>query len=438
MVVQLQNFKNIFLVPELRRKLAFTFIVLAVFRFGQHIPLPGIDPARLVQLMQGAAGSILGYLDVVAGGALRKFAIFALGIGPYISASIMIQLLTVMVPTLEALSKEGEYGRRIINQYTRYLTLGLAFLQGFGYTFLAENMGLAIYPGWGFRLTSVLILCVGAMFVMWLGEQITAHGVGNGSSILIFGSIVAGLPVAIAKLLSEIKLGQIAPMIGIALLGIGIAVIMCVVFLEKGERRIPVHYAKRVVGNRVYGGQSSYIPLKINISGVIPVIFAGTIIQMPMMVVRLLANRFPALSGLQDMLMPTEILYNVLLIGLIVFFAFFYTAIIFNPVELAENMRKSGGFIPGIRPGKRTSEFFDYVLTRVGLPGAMYLSFLAVIPNILAGFFRFPSAYVFSGLSMLIAVGVALDTSAKIESYLIERRYDGFLTSGRLRGRGNR
>ena len=431
----LHNLKNIFFVEELRKKLAYTLGVLIIFRLGHHIPLPGIDPVKLLSMMSGAAGGILGYLDIVSGGALRRFAIFALGIGPYISASIMVQLLSMMLPQLEELSKEGEVGRQKLNQYTRYLTFGLALVQGFGYSVYAESIGLVMTPGWMFRVTTVLILCVGALFVMWLGEQITARGIGNGSSILIFSSIVAGLPVAVSKLMTELRLGQILPIIGIGLGALTLGVIIAVIYLEKGERKIPVHYAKRVIGNRMYGGQSSFIPLKINSAGVIPVIFAGSMMSLPFMVLNFLVARWPWFAIAQEWLSQGSLVYNICLAGLIIFFAYFWTAIMFNPTELAENMRKSGGFVPGIRPGKRTAEFFDYVLTRVGFPGAVYLASLVIVPNLLGAFFKLPAAYIFSGTSLLIVVGVALDTTAKIETHLIERRYEGFLSSGRLKGR---
>ena len=437
MVVLLHNFKNIFFVPELRRKLAFTLGVLAVYRFGVHVPIPGINAAALGNLLSsGLAGSVISYLDLFSGGALSNFAIFALGMIPYINASIMIQLLTVMIPSLEQLSKEGEYGRKIIGQYTRYLTLGLSVIQGLGISFFIEaqaQMGLVLNPGWGFRLTTVLILSVGALVVMWLGEQINAHGIGNGSSMIIFAGIVVGLPGAILKVINYVKMGQMDPLLVGVLVAITLVVIACVVFLEKGERRVVIQYAKRVVGHKVYGGQSSYIPLKINPSGVIPVIFASAIIHLPMMLTNMLATRFVALSFLAEWFAYGGAIFYILETVLIVFFAYFYTAVIFNPVELAENIRKSGGSVPGIRPGKRTADFFDYLLTRVGLPGAMYLAALAVVPSILQNIFSFP--VMFSGISLLIVIGVAMDTSSQIESHLIERRYEGFLSTGRMKGR---
>lgn len=438
MIVLLKNFKNIFLVSELRRKLGFTLAVLAVYRFGAHIPIPGINTAALQGLMSSKlAGGLLSYLDLFSGGALKQFAIFALGMIPYINASIMMQLLTVMLPSLERLSKEGEYGRKIINQYTRYLTLGLSIMQGFGLSALIESQpGVVFNSGWGFRLTTVLILSVGSLFVMWLGEQITAHGLGNGSSMIIFAGIIVNLPGAIIKVISHVRMGQTDPLLAGFLVFVTVSVIACIIFLEKGERRVSVQYAKRVVGQKVYGGQSSYIPLKINPSGVIPVIFASAIMHLPILLANAISGWIPALSFIGDWFNYGTPLFFVMQTGLIVFFAFFYTAVIFNPVELADNIRKSGGFIPGIRPGKRTAEFFDYLLTRIGLPGALYLATLALVPSLLQNMFNFP--VMFSGISLLIVIGVAMDTSSQIEAHLIERRYEGFLASGRLRGRGGR
>jgi preprotein translocase subunit SecY len=439
MVIQLHNFKNIFLVSELRKKLAFTLGIFAVYRFGAHVSIPGIDVLALSNLFNsGTAGGLLSYLDLFSGGALSHFALFALGMSPYISASIMMQLLTIMVPTLEALSKEGEYGRRIIGQYTRYLTLGVSVVQGFAaVAYIERTPGIVIAPGWGFRLTAVLILCVGSLFVMWLGEQINSHGIGNGSSMLIFAGIVAGLPSAVIKIIEYLRLGQTDMLIVSLLVLVTLAVIACVVFLEKGERKVPVQYAKRIVGQKVYGGQSSYIPLKINPAGVVPVIFSQAILAVPMTIMSLLATRLPWLNQwVMDWFNGQSLLYSIVNAGLIIFFAFFYTAIIFNPAELADNIRKSGGFIPGIRPGKKTAEFFDYLLTRVGFPGAVYLAMLAIVPGMLKTFINFP--VIFSGVSLLIVIGVALDTSAQIESHLIERRYEGFLSTGRLKGRVGR
>jgi len=438
-VVLIRNFKNIFLVTELRNKLLFTLAVFAVYRLGTHIPIPGINTHVFSKLISsgGVVGGLLSYLNLFSGGALKRFAIFALGMGPYINASIMIQLLTVMIPSLEQLSKEGEQGRRVINQYTRYLTLGLSIMYGLSTAMFVERMeGLAISPGWGFRLTTMIILTVGALFVMWLGEQINSHGIGNGSSMIIFAGILANFPGAMIKVFERIRLGGAEDVFWAGLLAFfAVAVISCIVFLERGERRIPVQYAKRVVGQKVYGGQSSYIPLKLNSAGVIPVIFASALISMPIAIISLLATKLPFLKVIaEEWLRYGGLLYSILTAGMIMFFSFFYTAIIFNPVELADNIRKSGGFIPGIRPGRRTADFFDYILTRVGFPGAVYLAVLAILPGVIQNMFpHFPT--MFDGISLLIVVGVALDTSSQIESQLIERRYEGFLSTGRLKGR---
>jgi len=436
-VVLIRNFKNIFLVPELRQKLMFTVGVLAVYRFGVHIPIPGINVYALGSLFKsGLLGNILSYLDLFAGGALSNFAIFALGIVPYINASIMMQVLTLMLPSLEALAKEGEYGRQKINQYTRYLTLAISVIHGFGAaTMLESQPGIVLFPGWGFRITTMFILSVGALFVMWLGEQINSHGIGNGSSIVIFAGIVAGLPAALIKLFGLVSEGEVDPLLVIWLGVVTLAVILCIIFLEKGERRVPVQYAKRIIGHRVYGGQSSYIPLKLNPSGVIPVIFAQAFLVMIVSAIGFIARRFSVLSFFAEWFNSGPV-YFALLAALIIFFSFFYTAIIFNPVELADNIRKSGGFIPGIRPGKKTAEFFDYLLVRLGFPGSLYLATLAIVPGILRIMFHFP--LMFSGISLLIVIGVAMDTSAQIEAYLIERRYEGFLSTGRLKGRFGR
>jgi preprotein translocase subunit SecY len=436
-VVLLHNFKNIFLVSELRKKLAFTLGIFAVFRFGVHVPIPGVDVTALNTLFSSQlAGGLLSYLDLFSGGALRNFAIFALGMSPYISASIMMQLLTIMVPSLEALSKEGDYGRRIINKYTRYLTLGISIVQSMGIATYIERSapGIVINPGWGFRLSAVLILSLGALFVMWLGEQINAHGIGNGSSMIIFAGIVASFPSALLRIVENVRMGQTDLLVAGLLAIITLAFICCIIFLERGERKVPVQYAKRVVGHKVYGGQSSYIPLKLNPSNVVPVIFSSAILGMPMTIAGFFAARWPDVNRfLMDWFYNERLLFNVLNAGLIIFFAFFYTAVIFNPVELADNIRKSGGFIPGIRPGKKTAEYFDYLLTRVCFPGAIYLALLAILPSMLKNIMSFP--VMFSGVSLLIVIGVALDASAQIESHLIERRYEGFLATGRLKGR---
>lgn len=437
MVVLLRNFKNIFYVEELRKKLFYTLMVFAVYRLGVHITMPGVDLVALKSFFSGATSGMLWYLNMFSGGALQYFSIFALGMSPYISASIMMQLLTIMVPSLEQLSKDGEYGRRIINQYTRYLTLFISLVQGLSMVMYIEKQpGLILTPGWSFRAVSVFLMMVGALFVMWLGEQINAHGLGNGSSMIMFAGIVAGLPSATIRMIENVRLGQMDPLLAIVFIIFSLAVVSCVIFLEKGERKVPVQYAKRVVGNKLYGGQTSFIPLKLNPSGVVPVIFASAILGMPLTLAGMVAARYPGLNNLVNTWFSyNSAFYNVLNAGLIVFFAFFYTAIIFNPVELADNLRKSGGFVPGIRPGAKTSQFFDYLLTRIGFPGALYLATLAILPSLLSGS-AFP--LMFSGTSLLIVIGVGLDTSSQIESHLIERKYEGFLSTGRLKGRWSR
>lgn len=438
MVVLLHSFKNIFFVEELRRKLLFTLGIFAVYRFGVHVTIPGIDVLTLKSFFAGGTG-LLSYLDLFSGGALQNFSIFLLGPSPYISASIIMQVLAVVSPSLEQLQKEGEYGRRIINQYTRYLTLLLSVIQGFGFASYMESRpeSIVISPGWGFKLTAILILSVGALFVMWLGEQITAHGLGNGSSMIIFAGIVTRIPQAIITIIQNIRMGQADFLLIALLITLALVVIACIIFEQKAERKIPIQYAKRMVGNKLYGGQSSYIPFKLNPAGVVPVIFASAILSLPAMLINLIAVRFPALQTIVvQWFVPGALLYSVLNAGLIIFCAFLYTSIIFNPVELADNIRKSGGFIPGIRPGKKTAEFFDYLLTRIGFPGAVYLALLAILPRVLQQIFGFPS--MFDGVSLLILVGVALETSAQIESYLIERKYEGFLSTGRLKSRWGR
>lgn len=437
MVVLLRNLKNIFYVEELRKKLFYTLMVFAVYRLGVHITMPGVDLVALKGLFSGATSGMLWHLNLFSGGALQYFSIFALGMGPYISASIMMQLLTIMVPSLEQLSKDGEYGRRIIGQYTRYLTLLISLVQGLSMVLYIESKpGLIIVPGWEFRIVSVFLMMVGSLFVMWLGEQINSHGLGNGSSMIIFAGIVAGLPSSGIRLIENVRLGQTDPIIAVVFVLFALAVVSCVIFLEKGERKVPVQYAKRVIGNKLYGGQTSFIPLKLNPAGVVPVIFASAILGMPMTLAGMVASRWPSLNNLVNTWFSyNSAFYNVLNAGLIVFFAFFYTAIIFNPLELADNLRKSGGFVPGIRPGARTAQFFDYLLTRIGFPGALYLATLAIVPSLLSGS-AFP--IMFSGTSLLIVIGVGLDTSAQIESHLIERKYEGFLSTGRLKGRWSR
>ncbi len=432
-MVLLRNFANIFKIPELTKKILFTLGVLVIFQIGRMIPAIGVDVSMLAELMtkQAAFKGFLSYFDTFSGGALTQSTIFALGIGPYITASIMMQMLSMTVPTLEALMKEGDYGRRMINQYTRYVALFLSVGYSISYAFYLERMNVVVSPGWGFILLFTLSLSVGALFVMWLGEQISLFGIGNGSSMLIFAGIVSTFPSKFAQLLT------IHPLKALLTLVIFVTIAGCIVYLEKGERKIPVQYARRIIGQRVYGGQSTYIPFKINTVGVMPVIFASSLLNIPMFVIGMLASKFAFLKGASVYLAYGTPLYNVFEFGLIIFFTFFYTAIAFNPTELADNIKKSGGFIPGIRPGKQTADYFEYILDRIGLVGAVYLGVLAIAPTILlSGILKLP--FVLSGTSLLIMVGVALETSSQIESYLIEYRYGSFLSSGRMKSKAAR
>lgn len=441
-MVILRNFVNIFFVSELRKKLFFTLGVLIVHRIGSHIPAAGIDLGALQRVMDMSAsglGSFFGYLDLFSGGSLKQCAIFALGIMPYITSSIVMQLLTMTTPSLEALVKEGEYGRKIINQYTRYLTFIVAFMQSLGLALVSERMGWATNPGWAFRIVFILTLTVGCMFVMWLGEQISLFGIGNGASVIIFAGIVARFPTDVIKLIGGVMEGYTSWFVALMVLVIFVAIAAGIVFLEKGERKIPVQYSRRIVGQHMYGGQSTYIPFKINTAGIMPVIFSNAVLQMPIMAASFLATRFTMFKSVMTYFNQTTALFNVVDFLLIIFFSFVYTAMVFNPDELADNIKKSGGFIPGIRPGRKTAEFFNYILTRIGLIGALYLGFLAISPNIFRALLKDDlnvAMTLLSGTSLLIMVGVALDMAAQIESYLIEHRYEGFLSSGRMKVRG--
>jgi preprotein translocase subunit SecY len=438
-MVLLKNFKNIFLIPELAKRILFTIGVLAIYRLGTYIPLIGINIPMLADYMQKAGGltsGLFGYIDMLSGGALQTGALFALGINPYITASIMMQMLSMTVPSLEVLQKEGEYGRKIINQYTRYLTLGLSIVYGIMYISMLTHNNLMVNNSFGLKFLFVVSLVVGAMLIMWFGEQITLMGIGNGSSLLIFAGIVARFPADIQKTVTAVSAGSLSMFLAFVILAVFMAIAACIVFLEKGDRKIPIQYARRIIGQRVYGGQSTYIPFKINTAGVMPVIFASSILQIPIALSAFLGDRFAFFRVMGESLGRGGLVYNVLTFGLIVFFTYVYTALIYNPAEIAENIKKGGGFIPGIRPGKQTADFFDYILTRVGLVGALYLGTLALMPWVLGYFITMP--FVLGGTSLLIVVGVALDTSAQIESYLIEHRYDGFLSSGRIRGRVSR
>lgn len=438
-MILLRNFINIFYIAELLKKLIFTLGILIVYRIGVVlIPLIGVDINQLRLLMERGTGlgGVFKYIDMFSGGSLSQGSLFALGITPYITASIMMQILTLSVPTLELLIKEGEYGKKLINEYTRYLALGIAFFQSLGVAFLLERYGLVLDPGWGFRLACVFSLTIGSMFVMWLGEQISLRGIGNGSSMIIFAGIVSCFPSDILRTIGWIQNGDVDPLIGLVLLLLVVGMAGAIVYLEKGDRKIPVQYTRRIIGQRMYAGQSSYIPFKINTAGVMPTIFSHTVLNIPIFITSLLAARFLIFQTISQAITPGGLLYNVLDFFLIIFFSFFYTAIQYNSDELAENIKKQGGFIPGIRPGKKTAEYFNYILTRIGLTGAIYLAALAIFPNFLQHILKLPSVLsIMNGTSLLIMVGVALETAAQIESYLIEHRYEGFLTGGRLKDR---
>jgi preprotein translocase subunit SecY len=441
-MVLLKNFLNMFYIPELRKKVFFTLGILVIYRLGNHIPMIGVDIDKLQQMMSQGVGlsGIFSYLDLFSGGSLRQCTLFALGISPYIMSSIMMQMLSLSIPSLEQLAKEGEYGRKMINQYTRYLTVFVSLFQSTGFVFLLERYGLVIDPTLSSRILFVLSLTVGTMFVMWLGEQISLFGLGNGSSMIIFGGIVARFPDDIVKTIGAIQEGYLDPLVGGLLFIIAIAIAAGIVFLEKADRKIPVQYSRRIVGNKMYGGQSTYIPFKINTAGIMPVIFSNALLNIPMFLSTLLAARFVFFKSISESLIPGGLIHGVLDFILIICFSFFYTALVFNPEELADNIKKGGGFIPGIRPGRRTADFFSYVLTRIGLVGAIYLATLALLPNIIQAALQIPFVLtgILSGTALLIVVGVANETAAQIESYLIEHRYEGFLRSGRFRSRGAR
>jgi len=413
---------------DLRRRLVFLLLALVVYRIGAHIPVPGIDPAQLQQLFKGQQGGILSLFNMFSGGALSRFTVFALGIMPYISASIIMQLMTYVVPTLEALKKEGESGRRKITQYTRYGTLGLAIFQSTGIALALEgSAGLVISPGMGFRLTAMVSLTAGTMFLMWLGEQITERGLGNGISILIFGGIAAGLPNAIGGLFELVRTGAMSILVSLFIIAVVALVTFAVVFVERGQRKILVNYAKRQVGNKVYGGQSSHLPLKLNMSGVIPPIFASSIILLPTTAVSWFAtgDSFRWLKDIADMLRPGQPIYVILYTCAIVFFCFFYTALVFNSRETADNLKKSGAFIPGIRPGEQTARHIDRILSRLTLAGAIYITLVCLLPEFLVLKYNVP--FYFGGTSLLIIVVVTMDFWAQVQSYVMSQQYESLL-----------
>jgi preprotein translocase subunit SecY len=421
---------------DLWRRLAFLLGALLIFRLGAHIPVPGIDPARLAEIFQGQQNGILGMLNLFSGGALSRFTIFALGIMPYISASIIMQLVAIAVPTFEELKKEGEAGRRKITQYTRYATVGLALFQGIGIAIGLEMQGVALDPGMAFRLTTMMTLVTGTMFLMWLGEQITERGLGNGISIIIFAGIVAGLPNAIGSLFELVNKGAMHSLVALFVCALVILVTGFVVFVERGQRKILINYAKRQVGNKIFGGQSSHLPLKLNMSGVIPPIFASSIILFPATV----ASWFGASEGmtwLKDIaatLSPGEPVYVILYATAIVFFCFFYTALVFNSKDVSDNLKKSGAFIPGIRPGEQTSRYIDKILVRLTLVGAIYVTLVCLLPEFLRVKWSVP--FYFGGTSLLIIVVVTMDFMSQVQAYITSHQYESLLKKANFKGAG--
>jgi len=457
----LEAITNVFRIPDLRKRLMFALALLAVYRVGGHIPIPGIDAQRFDDFISQNQGTVFGFFDLFSGGTFRRLTIFALGIMPYITSSIILQLLTVVVPTLEKLQKEGELGRRKITQWTRYLTVILALVQSFGIASLlqASQQGFVRNPGVGFTLMTILTLTTGTAFIMWLGEQITERGIGNGMSLIIFTGIVVNLPRAISEIVMRVQNGDWSLLQVAIILTMMICVVGFIVLVERGERRIPVQYAKRVVGRRMMGGQSTHMPLKVNAGGVIPVIFASSLLAFPQTALQIeYVKNSPVLSGMLESIGGSNVLYYVLYTVLIIFFCFFYVSIIFNPNEAADNMRKYGGFIPGIRPGKNTAEYMNKILTKITVVGDLYLSILSLLPQIMISGIKlqrlpvvgnwidtyFPRwllnglgvTFYFGGTSLLIVVGVAMDTINQIEAQLIMRHYEGFTPrAGRIRGR---
>jgi len=427
------GFANIFKIPELKKKIYVTLALLVVYRVGVHVPTPGIDAAALATFFAGKKGTLLGLFDMFSGGALERLSVFALGIMPYISASIILQLLTVTIPHLERLSKEGEQGRKKITQYTRYGTILLSVIQGFGISIGLESMSspggapVVIHPGWEFRIMTVMTLTAGTAFIMWLGEQITERGIGNGISLIIFAGIIVRMPNAVRNTFRLLSTGEMGIFSVLILLVMMILVVAFIIYMEQGQRRISVQYAKRVVGRKMYGGQSTHLPLKVNTSGVIPPIFASSIIMFPATIASFIT--IPWMQSLASAVSPGNIVYESLYVGFIFFFCYFYTAVTFNPADVADNMKKQGGYIPGIRPGKRTADYIDRVLTRITLGGAIYVSAVCVLPSVLITKFNVP--FYFGGTALLIVVGVAIDTIQQIESHMLTRHYEGFLKKKR-------
>jgi len=457
----IESVRNIFVIPDLRKRIFYSLLLLAVYRIGAVIPTPGIDPVALQEFFKQFQGTVLGLLNIFSGGAMSKMTIFSLGIMPYISASIILQLLTVVWPYLEKLSKEGEMGRRKITQYTRYGTILISIVQSWGIALFLKSQsapsGLPLVPdgGIGFLLMTILTLTTGTAFIMWLGEQITERGIGNGISLIIYAGIIVGIPGAIIQTFQDIRTGQMSIFKLLLLLIFMVVIVAAIIYMERAQRRIPVQYAKRVVGRKVYGGQNTYLPLRLNTGGVIPIIFAASIIQFPATLAQFIKH--PWMQKISQMLQWGEPLYNLVYVVAIVFFCFFYTSIIFNPVDTADNLKKYGGFIPGIRPGKNTAEYIDRVLSRITFVGAFYLAAVAILPEFMLTGFKVATIpgigpaldnmlpqwftegmgikFYFGGTSLLIVVGVAMDTLQQIEAQLIMRHYEGFMSRVRLKGR---
>jgi len=434
--------QNIFKIPELKRRILITFLFLAIYRIGVHIPTPGINGDALASFFAQAKGTLFDIIGMFSGGGMERLSVFALGIMPYISASIILQLLTVVIPYLAQLQKEGEIGRKKIVQYTRYGTVVLSMVQGFGIATGLESISqggvpVVLVPGWSFRIMTVITLTAGTAFIMWLGEQITERGIGNGISLIIFAGIVARMPSAVASTYELFKVGQMGIITILFLILLMVLVVAVIIFFETAQRRLPVQYAKRIVGRRVYGGQSTHLPLKLNTSGVIPPIFASSILMFPLTIGNFLPgpikDAHPWINSVLNSFGPGALLYNLLYVGFIIFFCYFYTAVTFNPNDVAENMKKFGGYIPGIRPGQKTAEYIDKVLTRITLGGAIYVCAICVLPTIL--YSRFNVSFYFGGTSLLIVVGVALDTVQQIESHMLTRHYEGLMRKGKLKGR---
>jgi preprotein translocase subunit SecY len=429
------NFSAFAKAEELKKRIVFTILALVVYRIGTYIPLPGIDPGAWEHVFNTQSGGILGMFNMFSGGGIHRMAIFALNIMPYISASIIIQLMTTVSPTLESLKKEGEQGRKTMNQYTRWLTVGLAAVQAYGISVGLEGAGNVVAePGLFFRLSTVVTLTGGTMFLMWLGEQVTSRGIGNGISLIILAGIVAELPAALVGMFELGRQGALSTGLILVVLVMAVAVIAFIVFMERAQRRLLIQYPKRQVGSRMFEGQSSHLPLKLNTSGVIPPIFASSLLLLPTTVANFNAGQGPEwLTVITTQLGHGRPLFLVLYVGLIVFFAFFYTAIVFNPTETADNLKKHGGYIPGIRPGERTAEYIDYVLTRITVLGAAYLAIVCLIPEILISYAAVP--FYFGGTSLLIVVSVTMDTVAQIQGYLLAHQYEGLIKKSKLRGR---